>query len=224
MRKPLVWQRAAVCACLWLAACSARDRVNARCEWTGDTGAALDLSRTDDWQHLVADAQLAEDLAIRFDDAEEARGYRHNVGARCLTTLVATIRDRHGVTGADIQRARAYRDPRFDRAVRASFLALFGGALWLGCLWTFRRYVHEPPVVRAGAMAFVAFAASALAVPLSSLWIATWEMVRVGNDHLSGARAARLPEEPIEAVAITGLLVAFACALQSRRRARRSGA
>ena len=56
------------------------------------------------------------------------------------------------------------------------------------------------------AAALVALAASALAVPLSSLWIATWEMVRVGNDHLSAARAAKPPSEPLEAIVVAGVL------------------
>lgn len=201
-----VWLGAGVCACLWLPACAPRDRVNARCEWTGDSAEALDLSRTGDWRHLVADAQLAEDLAIRYDDAEEARGNRDNVGARCLATLVATIGTRHGVTGADVHRARAHRDAEFDRAVLGSFVALFAVVVWLGCRIAWRRYVPDPPVVRIAAAALAALAASALAVPLSSLWIVTWEMVRVGNDHLSAARAAKPPTEPLEAIVMAGVL------------------
>lgn len=222
MRRPrTVRLVACVCACLSISACGARDRVNARCEWTGDSGAALDLSRAEDWQHLVVDAQLAEDLAIRYDDALEAHGIGGPMAARCRATLGAAIRARHGVTDADVQRARAHRNPAFDRAVLASFLVLFtiGGSL--ACRVVCRRYVDDPPVVRVAAAALTTLAAGALAVPLSSLWITTWELVRIGNDHLA-SRVAKMPAEPLAAIGVAAVLVFSLVALTSERQARRS--
>lgn len=208
-----------VVACLsfsvLLASCGPRDRVNGRCEWNGDTGGVLNLSRPDDWRHLVADAQLAEDLAIRYDGVLEARGISGPQGARCLVSLVAAICARHGVTDADVQRARAHRNAGFDRAVVVSFLVLFGIAAALACRRLSSRYAQDGRAVRLGAAAIVSFAASALAVPLSSLWIVTWEMIRVGNDHLSAARAATPPAEPIAAIAGAGLIVFSIVALQA---------
>lgn len=223
MRRPrAVWLAAGTCLCIALPACGPRERVNARCEWTGDSGGALDLSRSEDWQHLVTDAQLAEDLAVRYADAAEARGIGRRERARCMGTLMATIRARHGVTEAGLQRARAHRDPTFDRAVLASFLVLFTIGGCLACGMVCRRYVADPRVVRVSAAALTTLAAGALAVPLSSQWITAWELVRVGNDHLSASRAAKMPAEPLEAIAIAGVVVFSITALLSERRARRS--
>ena len=175
----------------------------------------MDLSDAADWQHLVADAQLAEDLAIRYADAEEARGVSRGVRARCMGILLTTIRARHGVTDVDVQRARAQRSPAFDRAVLGSFVLLFAAAAWLACSLAARRFLSDPPIVRVAAAGLTALAAGGLAVPLSSLWIATWEMVRVGNDHLSASRAAKMPTEPLEAIGIAAVLVFSLAALRA---------
>jgi hypothetical protein len=50
--------------------CIERDRVNANCEWKSDTSFPIDPQNPAHQQHLVKDAQLAEDLAIRYADAD----------------------------------------------------------------------------------------------------------------------------------------------------------
>lgn len=171
----------------------------------------------------MADAQLAEDLAIRYDDAEEARGIGGPVGAHCLASLVTIIRVRHGVTEVDVKRARAHRNAGFDRAVLGSFVVLFTIATGFACRMTHRCYLTDPPGIRMGAAALVALAAGALAVPLSGLWIVTWELVRVGNDHLSAARAAKMPGEPVLAILMAAVLALSLVALGGERSARRAG-
>src|SRR5258706_9480862 len=78
-----------------------RSRVNANCEWTGDSSFPIDQQNTAHQQHLVADAQLAEELAIRYADAEHKRlfGYEGHGGlidngqlsVGCMATLVDVI-------------------------------------------------------------------------------------------------------------------------------------
>jgi hypothetical protein len=46
--------------------CIDRNRVNTACKWTGDTAFPIDPQNRVHQQHLVADAQLAEELAIRL--------------------------------------------------------------------------------------------------------------------------------------------------------------
>jgi hypothetical protein len=144
------------------------------------------------------------------------------VGAQCLATLVTTIRLRHGVTEVDVKRARAQRNAGFDRAVLGFFVVLLAIATGFACRMTHRRYLTDPRGVRIGAAALVALAIGVLAVPLSSLWIVTWEMVRVGNDHLSGARAAKMPGEPVLAILVAAVLALSLAALDGERSARRA--
>jgi hypothetical protein len=62
--------------------CIARDRVNKSCEWTGDTRFTLDPENAAHQRHLIADAQLVEELGIRYADAEFGKrfGVEHHGG------------------------------------------------------------------------------------------------------------------------------------------------
>ena len=53
--------------------CIDRARANSNCEWTGDTAFALDPLNVAHRRHLVADAHLAEELAVRHADWEFGR-------------------------------------------------------------------------------------------------------------------------------------------------------
>ena len=66
--------------------CIPRDRVNTNCEWSGDSSFAFDASNAGHRQHLVEDAQLAEELGIRYADAEFAR---RDIPRRELLEMIA---------------------------------------------------------------------------------------------------------------------------------------
>jgi hypothetical protein len=53
--------------------CIARDRSNSRCEWTGDMSLPRDQRNPAHQQHLIEDAQLAEELAIRHATGQRNR-------------------------------------------------------------------------------------------------------------------------------------------------------
>ena len=78
----------------------------------------LDLDNPAAMRHLVADVQLAEDLAIRFADSEHKRltGYAGHRGiengrvlAECRATLFGTITGTHQVP---MEQVLAYRAAR----------------------------------------------------------------------------------------------------------------
>ena len=60
--------------------CVDRHRGNRTCEWTGDTAFPIDVRNPAHWEHLVGDAQLAEELAIRYADTEFARRFGGSPG------------------------------------------------------------------------------------------------------------------------------------------------
>ena len=112
-------RRAAVVAWLAIAAlpgCIDRDRVNTNCEWMGDTRFPIDSRNAGHQDHLVRDAQLAEELATRYADAEHERrfGYGGHGGLvdngrvhhDCLARLVAAIQTNHGVTSEQVRLLR----------------------------------------------------------------------------------------------------------------------
>jgi hypothetical protein len=105
-----------------LAGCIDRHRVNPGCEWTGDVTFPIDTRNATHLKHLVADAQLAEELATRYADMEHERrfGYGGHGGlvdggrlrADCLARLVSVIQANHAVTSAQVHAARTHRDWR----------------------------------------------------------------------------------------------------------------
>src|SRR5918999_4116200 len=107
--------------------CIDRDRVNNACEWTGDTAFPIDTGNAQHQAHLVADAHLAEELAIRHADAEFGRrfGVEHHGGLidngafrrECFYRMLHAIETNHGATSAQIHLARAHRNGTFDFAV-----------------------------------------------------------------------------------------------------------
>jgi hypothetical protein len=130
--------------------CIERDRVNSTCEWTGDTTFPLDAQNRAHQQHLIADAQLAEDLAVRFADAEHKRlssypghgGLIDNgrVVKECMARLFATIENDHFVTSEQIQVARGQRNRAFDVAVGLWFLPLYSFGATTACRRDWHRF------------------------------------------------------------------------------------
>lgn len=165
--------------------CIDRARVNTRCEWTGRGT-------------LLADAQLAEELAIRYADAEFNRQYGSDghgglegrTRNTCMARLVTAIEQHHGVAAAQIAEARAQRDPIFDAAAALSFVPLYVfGAAIAGRLLD-RRFATERPAVKSIAAVLMSVAGSFLGLQVGQLWLGVWETVRVRNGHISVFRAA----------------------------------
>ena len=108
--------------------CIDRDRVNKTCTWEGDARFTFDPQSAAHQRHLVTDAQLAEELGIRFADAEFARrsgGIEHHGGLlddgqvrqQCLSRMFEAVADCHGASPDFIQRARGVRSRDVDGAV-----------------------------------------------------------------------------------------------------------
>ena len=181
--------------------CIERDRVNSTCEWTGDTTFPLDSQNPAHQQHLIKDAQLAEDLSVRFADTEHKRlsGYEGHGGLidngrvvkECMARLFTTIENDHSVTSEQIQVARAQRDRAFDVAVGLLFLPLYSFGATAACRRVWHRFASHQRYVGLVAMGLVSFAVSFLGLLLGQLWFMAWELVRIGNDHFGGNRAAR---------------------------------
>ncbi|MGH9422353.1 MAG: hypothetical protein ACRD3J_20420, partial [Thermoanaerobaculia bacterium] len=180
--------------------CIDRSRVNKACGWTSDSAFPIDWNNPAHRQHLVADAQLAEDLAIRHGDAEFNRLYGveghgglidgGRVVKGCMTQLVTAIESNHAVTPGQIAVARGQRSLLFDTAAAASFLPLFALSAIAMCSRLSRRFSNEERSVRLAAVALTSVIASFLGIQAGRLWGAGWEAVRVGNGHMSPFRSA----------------------------------
>jgi hypothetical protein len=174
--------------------------LNSNCEWTRDSAFALDLTRPGDRRHLVADAQLAEGLAVKYADTEHRRrsGYGGHGGLleyggvlrQCYGPLANRIARDHQVSAAEVDAARRVRDPRFDAPVQLSFAGFYTFIAYLLGGRIRRRFADSSLGVQVGIVAAAAAAASFLGIQLGAVWSAIWECVRIGDDHFGVFRAA----------------------------------
>jgi hypothetical protein len=198
-RTPLPW----LLLSLAVSGCIDRSRLNPDCSWTGDLAVPLDLAQASDRRHLTDDAQLAEGIAVRTADTQHKRRFGYvghggliehgRVVRECMATLAAAIERNHGVTAAQIDAARAQRNPWFDAPVILSFAAAYALAATFATGWVRRRFVDASRLVVGAVIVGSALAFSALGVQLAVVWSAIWECVRIGDDHFGTFRAARPP-------------------------------
>ncbi len=189
--------------------CIDRDRVNRTCEWTGDTPFPLDSQNPAHQQHLIADAQLAEELAVRYADAEKQRRVggtaccgglldHGRVRNDCMAHLVDTIEKSHAVTAEQVQVARGQRNRTFDLAVGLLFFPLYSFGVTIACHRLRLRFSSDQRSVQLVATGLASVAVSLLGLPFGQLWLMVWEAVRVGNGHMSTFRAASYDPWPHE--------------------------
>jgi hypothetical protein len=180
--------------------CIDRSRINSVCEWTGDTAFPIHPGNATHQQHLVGDAHIAEELAIRHADVEFGRrfGVEHHGGLidggrfrrECLSRMLHAIERNHGVTSEQVDLARGRRNRTFDVAVSVLFLPLYVLGSIAASRWVWRRFSADEPAARLVAAGMVSVAVSVLGLQCLRLWGAVWEVVRVGNGHMTSIRAA----------------------------------
>jgi hypothetical protein len=195
-----VWAAGVVVNYATCPGCLPRDRFNKTCEWAGDTPFPLDVQNPAHRAHLVEDAQLAEELAIRNADAEFDRrfGVEHHGGlidngrfrADCLSGMFGAIEQSHAVTPEAIGTARGQRNHLFDLAVVILFVPLYAIAAAIACRRLGRRVSGHPRYVRLVATALASVVVTLFGLVSLRLWAAVWEVVRVGNGHMTSMRAA----------------------------------
>jgi len=180
--------------------CIDRNRVNKSCEWTGDRTFAIDPLSAGHQQHLAGDAHLAEELAIRYADFEFGRrfGVEHHGGLlesgrirnECLSRMLGAIEANHSVTPDQVHVARGQRNWMFDAAVSLLFLPIYVLGAIAASRWVLRRFAPDERFARLAAMGMGSVAVSFLGLQCLRLWGAVWEVIRVGNGHMTSMRAA----------------------------------
>jgi hypothetical protein len=202
-------KRLAVVVALVSAVACSRDRVNASCTWTGDPPFALQLGSSDHQNHLGTDADWVVDLAIRYADATAGRGAPNWTRQRdqCRTILAATVASRHGVSADEVLSAAGRRSLLFMGGVAVGFLLLFT----LFCRALVRRlfdsWRHEG-VVGTIAIALISIAVAAGATAAGAMWTGASEMLRLGNEHVSG-RLRSFPFKPYFSLLFVASLAIF---------------
>jgi hypothetical protein len=180
--------------------CIDRTRINSACEWTGDTAFPIELRNAAHQEHLVGDAQIAEELAIRHADVEFGRrfGVEHHGGLidggrfrrECLSRMLHAIENNHGVTSEQVHLAGGQRNWTFDLLVSLLFLPLYLLGAIVASRRLLRRFSSDEQFARLVATGMASVAVSFLGLQCLRLWGAVWEVIRVGNGHMTSMRAA----------------------------------
>lgn len=223
MRRLIVSSLVALIA---LPGCIARDRVNTGCEWIRDATFPIDPQDAAHHRHLVGDAQLAEELAIRYADHEHKRLFgseghgglleQGRLRQRCMSRMVDAIQRVHGVTAEQIDAARGERNRAFDAAAALLFVPVYGLAAAIACRRIGRRFPSSDRRAGLTAVGVGSLMASAIGLQSGQLWLTVWEVARVGNGHMSSFRAATQhpwPSDHVGALFATGVALFWLVAL-----------
>ena len=141
---------------------------------------------------LLDDIRLAEDIAVRFADAQGYRTGWRSTREACEATLFAGLAAARGMTVEDISAARTRLDQRgFDWLVNVPIAILYVLVVWSVTRRIRSRFAGElVPTVIAILLASLGLAIAL--VGLGQLWAGAVEVLRIGNGHLS-YRASRIP-------------------------------
>ena len=139
----------------------------------------------------------------------------HGCSSRSRTTITSH--------SEQIRVARGQRNRTFDLAVGLLFLPFYSVGATIASLWLSRRFASDGRLVRLVAAALASVTVSFLGLQFLRLWGAVWEVVRVGNGHMAGIRAAaytRWAQHHIDALFIGGVVLFWLIALCCYRIAR----
>lgn len=217
LRFTLLW------ACVIGAGCAHREGVNSDCRWPPE--AAVE---SPDPRHLSADAEFAEDLAIRYADVHHGLRTPYFVSGeayvaardQCMQTLFAQIAGEHHVPVQVVSDALGRNRARVDAAENLPFALFycFVAAVAAPLIW--RRYPPAENGWMPGAIMalFLSLAFALGGTMLGEVWSWIVETHRIGNHHIS-RRVDRLWWVRHHTLVFAGAMIVFwLAAAQSARR------
>jgi hypothetical protein len=156
---------------------------------SGACVAFLVLAGCPQHRSLPYDAEVAEDLAIRYADAQrgphsghfESMAHYGQVRDQRIAEMFKTVASRHGVTEEQVRESLTHRPLGVDLVVILSFAVFYA---WVADIIVRRRSMIMT--------AYISIVLSAVAVLFGESWAGFIESVRLGTGHLS-YRADRIP-------------------------------
>ena len=213
---------------LSIVACVRREGRNADCKWPGE----IPLHPADP-RHLSADAEFAEDLAIRYADTHYGLRTPNYVSGevydaarnRCIGSLFEQIAKEHGVPVGLVSGALGRNRADIDIAVNLPFwlfycLATIAVARLLWGKYPPAEHGWIPGVTMVLVLSLVT---AALGTMIGEMWSWLAEAYRIGNDHMS-YRVPRLWCVQHRAELFAGAAIGFwLAAAAAARRVRSNG-
>ena len=195
------------------AGCVRRDGRNSDCKWPGETPLHAPTPR-----HLSADAEFAEDLAIRYGDVHyglRSPGYvsfetYRSARTTCMQAMFAAVAGEHGVPVTTVRQSLGRNRAGVDVAEYLPFLIAYCFAAFLAARIIWRRNLPNEVGWISGMVVvlIVALVFAVLATMIGETWGSLAESLRVGTGHLSN-RADRILWARHRWVEFVGLLALF---------------
>lgn len=180
---------------LVLGGCIDSTRVNDTCTWSDPISRRLDLTRQPDREHLRADAEIANELMVRYGDAhgphrpDLQRPYRE----RCMSATMDNITARHGVTRAQFAVAERARIWWADLLLVFLPMAVLGGA---AADYVARRvclsFDPEDRAIATISVIVLSLMVAGVTLGVTNFWAFSVEAWRLRNGHVSN-RAFLIP-------------------------------
>jgi len=130
--------------------------------------------------------------------------------------MLRAIEENHDVPSEQVRIARSHRNRTFDVAVVLLFLPLYSLSAAIVCRRIRRRFSSNERDVGLVATGLASMAVAFLGLQCLRLWGAVWEMIRIGNGHMTSIRAAsnsRWNQQYVGADFIGGILLFWLIAL-----------
>jgi hypothetical protein len=172
------------------AGCVRRDGRNSDCRWPAETA-----KHPADAGHLSADAEFAEDLAIRYADTHHGRRTPYYVSGedyvaardRCKASLFEEIAKEHGVPAATVAKSLGQNRAGIDIAEILPFVLLYciGAAAVARTVWRLYPPAENGWLPGAVMLLFVSVVFAAGGVLAGEVWCWVVECNRIGNSHMS---------------------------------------
>ena len=193
--------------------CVRHDGRNSDCKWPTEI-----VRHAPDARHLSADAEFAEDLAIRYADTHHGLHTPYYVSGeayagardRCMGALFEQIAKEHGVPLGQVSDSLGRNRAHIDLAVILPFVLLYCLAAPAVARAIWRRY---PPIEHGWipGVTMVLFLSLVFAVGstmLGEVWSGIAESFRIGNGHMS-YRTQRLLWGRYRTEMFSGALIVF---------------
>jgi hypothetical protein len=185
-----VWCLTSFSVMMLCAGCVDASRLNDSCRWVDPVSRQLDLSSAADREHLRADVEVAWEVGMRAADIRyrSVPSLSNPIRRACRNPLLDSIKARHGVSQADLDRAWTWRIWWADTLTVLLPMALVTAFAMGRVARRIRRSVMLTEMggpARSGAAILASVVVALFSIGVAQTWGMGIEMLRIRDQHIA---------------------------------------